>query len=54
MLEPLLIGDIDASSAPAAVSSAGKSATTGGEQNIGLIIAILIVLLAIIAYFLLL
>lgn len=51
MLEPLLIGEIDSSSAP--VSNAGASATTGGEQNIGLIIGIIVVILAILAYLLL-
>lgn len=48
MLEPMLIGTT-AGPAPSS-SGVGASATTGGEQNVGLIIAILVVVLAIAGY----
>lgn len=48
MLEPMLIGTVDG---PSPQSSApGASATTGGEQNVGLIAAILVIILAIVGY----
>lgn len=52
MLVDMYVGDLDPKSAASTVSSStpGSSATTGGEQNIGLIIAIVVILLAIIAY----
>lgn len=48
MLEPMLIGVVDG---PLPSSSApGASATTGGEQNVGLVIAIIVLILAILGY----
>ena len=51
-LKPLLVGEMDKDSVPI-ITHTGKSATTGGEQNMGLVIAIVIVLLAILAYLIL-
>ncbi|CAM9016692.1 unnamed protein product [Wickerhamomyces anomalus] len=52
-LIPLYIGDVDPSSIPANSSStSGTAGVTGGEQNVGLIIAILAIIVAILAYLL--
>lgn len=50
-LKSMLVGKLDMTSVPSKSSGgAGASATTGGEDNVGLIIAIVVILLAIVAY----
>lgn len=53
---PLYIGDVDPESAAVAAinGTSGSAGVTGGEQNAGLIIAIIMIVVAVLVYFLLL